>query len=175
MGHNVYRATDYDILPLNPDISVQSPPNAVEAHLLALVRSHLYGGYFLYSYGWDLTRRLQAQWETLQSDQGKALWETVSSFHGESVSTAQLSSFRPTTVSFGTSVSAPPHTHSYALTHASRYLQSRFIDVTYSSGDQNVSCNIKCIVLSCTHDSQLSPYILPIIYGSECSWLVHHS
>ena len=61
MGHNVYRATDYDVLPLNPDVSVQNPPNAVEAHLLALVRSHLYGGYFLYSYGWDLTRRLQAR------------------------------------------------------------------------------------------------------------------
>ena len=78
MGHNVYRATDYDILPLNPDVSVQNPPNTVEAHLLALVRSHLYGGYFLYSYGWDLTRRLQAQWQTLQDDAGKALWEVVS-------------------------------------------------------------------------------------------------
>ena len=77
MGHNVYRATDYDILPLNPDISVQSPPNAVEAHLLGLVRSHLYSGHFLYSYGWDLTRRLQAQWQTLQEDGSKALWEVV--------------------------------------------------------------------------------------------------
>lgn len=80
MGHNVYRATDYDILPLNPDVSVQNPPNTVESHLLALVRSHLYGGYFLYSYGWDLTRRLQAQWQTLKDDAGKALWEVVSIF-----------------------------------------------------------------------------------------------
>lgn len=77
MGHNVYRSTDYDILPLNPDVSVQSPPNTVEAHLLALVRSHLYGGYFLFSYGWDLTRRLQAQWEAGQEDT-KMLWEAVS-------------------------------------------------------------------------------------------------
>ena len=77
LGNNVYRATDYDILPLNPDVQVSSPPNVVEAHLLALVRSHLYGGFFLYSYGWDLTRRLQAQWETLEQDAGKALWEVV--------------------------------------------------------------------------------------------------
>ena len=80
MGHNVYRATDYDILPLNPDVLVSSPPNVVEAHLLALVRSHLYGGHFLFSYGWDLTRRLQAQWATLQEDAGKALWEVVRDF-----------------------------------------------------------------------------------------------
>ena len=78
MANNVYRATDFEILPLNPDVSVQNPPNRVEAHLLALVRSHLCGGYFLYSYGWDLTRRLQAQWETLKDDAGKALWEVVS-------------------------------------------------------------------------------------------------
>lgn len=78
MANNIYRATDFEILPLNPDVSVQNPPNRVEAHLLALVRSHLYGGYFLYSYGWDLTRRLQAQWETLKDDAGKALWEVVS-------------------------------------------------------------------------------------------------
>ncbi|PSR80730.1 hypothetical protein PHLCEN_2v6646 [Hermanssonia centrifuga] len=77
MSNNVYRATDYDILPLNPDVSVQNPPNTAEAHLLALVRSHLYGGQFLFSYGWDLTRRLQAQWETLQEDAGKALWDVA--------------------------------------------------------------------------------------------------
>lgn len=78
MGNNVYRSTDYDILPLNPDVSVSNPPNAAETHLLALVRSHLYGGYFLYSYGWDLTRRLQAQWGAIQEDAGRALWEVVS-------------------------------------------------------------------------------------------------
>ncbi|KAI0803150.1 SacI homology domain-containing protein [Irpex lacteus] len=116
MGHNVYRATDYDILPLNPDVSVSNPPNPVEAHLLALVRSHLYGGYFLYSYGWDLTRRLQAQWETIQEDAGRALWEVADDRF---------------------------FWNKYA------FLQSRFIDVTHSNTDQN-----------------LSPYILPIIYGT---------
>ena len=77
MGQSIYRATDYDILPLNPDISVSSPPNAVESHLLALVRSHLQGGVFFFSYSWDLTRRLQAQWSTLKEDGNKALWEIV--------------------------------------------------------------------------------------------------
>ena len=77
MRQNIYRATEYDILPLNPDVSVQSPPNAVEAHLLALVRSHLQGGSFFFSYAWDITRRLQAQWATLQQDGDKALWEIV--------------------------------------------------------------------------------------------------
>ena len=78
MRQNIYRATEYDILPLNPDVSVQTPPNAVEAHLLALVRSHLQGGTFFFSYGWDITRRLQAQWASLQQDGDKPLWEIVS-------------------------------------------------------------------------------------------------
>lgn len=104
MGNNVYRATDYDILPLNPDVSIQNPPNPVEAHLLALVRSHLYNGYFLYSYGWDLTRRLQAQWETLKDDAVKALWEVVGcnlfrSYFGSHL----LSPHRRTIASSGTS------------------------------------------------------------------------
>ncbi|OBZ79081.1 Uncharacterized protein C19F5.03 [Grifola frondosa] len=77
MRQNIYRATEYDILPLNPDISVQTPPNTVEAHLLALVRSHLLGGQFFFSYTWDVTRRLQAQWVTLQEDGDKALWESA--------------------------------------------------------------------------------------------------
>ncbi len=78
MRQNIYRATEYDILPLNPDVSVQTPPNAVEAHLLALVRSHLQGGTFFFSYAWDITRRLQAQWASLQQDGDKPLWEIVS-------------------------------------------------------------------------------------------------
>ncbi|TFY53114.1 hypothetical protein EVJ58_g9634 [Rhodofomes roseus] len=77
MGQNIYRATDYEILPLNPDISVSSPPHPVEAHLLALVKSHLASGNFLFSYAWDLTRRLQAQWASLKEDGDKPLWEVV--------------------------------------------------------------------------------------------------
>lgn len=77
LGENIYRATEFDILPLNPDVSVQNSPNAVEAHLLHLVRSHLEGGLFLLSYSWDLTRRLQAQWAGLENDRDKVLWEVV--------------------------------------------------------------------------------------------------
>lgn len=77
MGHEIFRATDFDILPLNPNVSVQSPPHPVETHLLALLKSHLYGGYFLYSCGQDITRRLQTQWENHDADEGKAYFEVV--------------------------------------------------------------------------------------------------
>lgn len=80
MGQNIYRATDFEILAMNPDVSVANPPNAIEAHLLALVKSHLFGGYFLFSYGWDLTRRLQAQWAAGQEENSKAMWEVVRAF-----------------------------------------------------------------------------------------------
>ncbi|KAF9817501.1 hypothetical protein IEO21_03352 [Rhodonia placenta] len=113
MGQNIYRATDYDILPLNPDISVTNPPHPVEAHLLALVRSHLAGGSFFFSYAWDLTRRLQAQWTALHEDKDKPLWEVADDRF-----------------------------------FWNKYLQSRLIDVTLGNPDQN-----------------LSPYILPVMYG----------
>jgi phosphatidylinositol 4-phosphatase len=77
MGHDVYHALDFDILPLGPGISVKDPGHPVESHLLALVRTHLNSGYFLFSYGTDLTRRMQAQYEAQEKDQGKALWEVV--------------------------------------------------------------------------------------------------
>jgi phosphatidylinositol 4-phosphatase len=78
MGQDVYRATDFDILPIGSNASVTHPAHPVEAHLLALVKSHLKNGYFLFSYTWDLTRRMQAQWESREKDQGKAMWEVVS-------------------------------------------------------------------------------------------------
>ncbi|KAI1797590.1 SacI homology domain-containing protein [Ganoderma leucocontextum] len=114
MRQNIYRATEYDILPLNPDVSVQSPPNVVESHLLALVQSHLQGGTFFFSYGWDITRRLQAQWMTLQEDGDKALWEIADDRF-----------------------------------FWNKFLQNRFIDITSTNPDQN-----------------LSAYILPVIYGT---------
>lgn len=77
MGYEVYRATDFDILPLNPNISVHYPPHPVEGHLLALVRSHLNESFLLFSYGCDITTRLQAQWAAQKSSQWKALWEAV--------------------------------------------------------------------------------------------------
>ncbi|THH19070.1 hypothetical protein EUX98_g8842 [Antrodiella citrinella] len=114
MGQHIYHATDYDILPLNPDVSTTNPPNAVEAHLQALVRSHLAGGYFLFSYSWDLTRRLQAQWSSIEGDKEKQLWEVADERF-----------------------------------FWNRFLQSRFIDATFAKGDND-----------------LSPYILPIVYGT---------
>jgi phosphatidylinositol 4-phosphatase len=77
MGQEVYRATDFDILPLNPNISVQYPPHPAEGHLLALVQSHLNNSLLLFSYGWDLTTRLQAQWATQERTQRQALWEAA--------------------------------------------------------------------------------------------------
>jgi len=77
MGHEIYRATNFDIFPMNPNISIDDPPHPVEGHLLALVRSHLRGGNFLFSYEWDLSRRMQAQWQTRDKEAGKYLWEMV--------------------------------------------------------------------------------------------------
>ncbi|KXN83618.1 hypothetical protein AN958_01183 [Leucoagaricus sp. SymC.cos] len=77
MDHEIYRATGFDILPVNPNISSHNPPHPVETHLLGLVRSHLHNGNFLFSYEWDVTRRLQLQWETREKDELKAFWETV--------------------------------------------------------------------------------------------------
>ncbi|TFK76793.1 hypothetical protein BDN72DRAFT_783263 [Pluteus cervinus] len=77
MGHEIYRAADFDILPLNPNVNVQNPPHPVEAHYLALVKSHLSGGNFLFSYTWDLSRRLQAQHHFREKDAQKAMWETA--------------------------------------------------------------------------------------------------
>ena len=82
MGHDVYRAADFDILPLNPNVSAQNPPHPVERHLLALVRSHLLGGHFLFSYGWDLSTRLQTQCSERDNGFEKSLWEQVSAIIG---------------------------------------------------------------------------------------------
>lgn len=77
MGHPIYRAVDFDILPLDPGVSVSKPSHPVEIHLLALVRSHLNNGNFLYSYEFDVTRRLQAQYVARETDEGKPMWEIV--------------------------------------------------------------------------------------------------
>ena len=76
MGHDIYQATDFDFLPLRA-LSLQTPPHPVEAHLIALVRSHLHGGNFVFSYTWDLTRRLQIQWDNREEDASKAFWQVV--------------------------------------------------------------------------------------------------
>jgi phosphatidylinositol 4-phosphatase len=74
LGHQVFRATDFKVLPLASSLVEQHP---VESHLLALVRAHLFGGTFWFSYTWDLTCRLQEQRLTRDKNVGKAIWETV--------------------------------------------------------------------------------------------------
>ena len=76
-NNDIFNANEFEIMPLNPDVSVQNPSHPVEAYLLALVRSHLNGGSFFFSYTWDLTRRLQVQWLEEKADAGKASWEAV--------------------------------------------------------------------------------------------------
>ncbi|KAI6005178.1 SacI homology domain-containing protein [Pisolithus orientalis] len=111
LGHDIYRAADFDILPLNPSVSVQYPSHPVEGHLLALVRAHLFGGYFLFSYTFDLSRRLQAQWNESGSDATRPLWEQADDRF-----------------------------------FWNKFLQSRLIDTEIAQ--------------------DLSPYILPIVYGT---------
>ncbi|KZV70310.1 hypothetical protein PENSPDRAFT_651589 [Peniophora sp. CONT] len=77
LGHAIWRATKFDLLPIEPNASVSHPAHPVEAHLLALVKTHLKDGIFLYSYTFDVTRRLQAQWVARERDEGKASWEVV--------------------------------------------------------------------------------------------------
>jgi hypothetical protein len=79
-GQDVYRATKFELLPLNPNVNVYQPPHPVEGHLLALLQSHLNSGFFLFSYGVDLSRRLQVQYETVEADKTKALWEVVRTY-----------------------------------------------------------------------------------------------
>lgn len=77
IGNHVYQATAFAILPLNPDINVQSPPHPVEAHLLKLLRAHLDSGIFLFSYEYDVTRRMQVQWQHHNRDADKGMWEVA--------------------------------------------------------------------------------------------------
>jgi SacI homology domain len=77
MGQDVYHATNFEILPLNPNISVENPPHVVEANFLALLKSHFQSGSFLVSYNWDLTTRLQEQYQRAAQAEDKALYELV--------------------------------------------------------------------------------------------------
>ncbi|KAL5535134.1 SAC1 [Sanghuangporus sanghuang] len=73
LGHEIFRATKFDLLPVNPDVEPEFYP--AEHYLTGLLRKHLEEGLFWFSYTWDLTRRLQAQWS--DSGDGKYLWEVA--------------------------------------------------------------------------------------------------
>ena len=75
--NDIWHAKEFEIIPLNPNVSVQNPSHPVEAYLLALVKSHLNGGSFFFSHTWDLSRRLQVQWLSEKADADKAMWEVV--------------------------------------------------------------------------------------------------
>ncbi|GAA98455.1 uncharacterized protein L969DRAFT_61487 [Mixia osmundae IAM 14324] len=67
LSHPVYQATDFKVFAIEPmpfewtvdKVLAAGHPN--EKYLLSLVKSHLYSGPFYFSYGYDLTRSLQAQ------------------------------------------------------------------------------------------------------------------
>lgn len=97
---------DFDILPLDPGISASKPSHPVETHLLALVRTHLNSGQFLYCYEFDVTRRLQAQYVAREKDEGKPMWETVGVALSEDTTSASSLALRQMTDSFGISKAA---------------------------------------------------------------------
>ncbi|KAL1697459.1 SacI homology domain-containing protein [Schizophyllum commune] len=81
LGHKVYRLHDFELIPINPlmspDLTNNNQVHPVEAHLQALVKSHLSNGVFWASYTCDITTRLQAQWETREQRAHSALYEVA--------------------------------------------------------------------------------------------------
>ncbi len=139
MGHPIYRAVDFDILPLDPDISTSKPSHPVETHLLALVRTHLNSGQFLYCYEFDVTRRLQAQYVARQKDEGKSMWEMVGVAFSNNTTSISSSALRPMTGSSGISEVGSPKAHVKLIIVPYRFLQSRFMDISISDLNNDVS------------------------------------
>lgn len=62
LSHQIYLATDFRLLPLNPASSSQAIlGNPIENELVSLVELGLKAGPMWFSYGWDLTNTLQRQ------------------------------------------------------------------------------------------------------------------
>ena len=139
MGHPIYLAVDFDILPLDPGISVSKPSHPVETHLLALVRTHLNCGQFLYSYEFDVTRRLQAQYVARQKDEDMPMWEIVRVVPSKYATSVSSSALRPMTGSSGISEAGSPNMHVKLIIVPYRFLQSRFIDISISDLNNDVS------------------------------------
>jgi SacI homology domain len=139
LGHPVYRAVDFDILPLDPGISASKPSHPVETHLLALVRTHLNCGQFLYSYEFDVTRRLQAQYVARQKDEDMPMWEIVSIVLSKYPTSVSSSALRPMTGSSGISKAGSPKIHVKLIIDPYRFLQSRFMDISISDLNNDVS------------------------------------
>lgn len=80
----------------------------METHLLALVRTHLNSGQFLYCYEFDVTRRLQAQYVAREKDEGKPMWETVRVALSEDTTSTSSPALRQMTDSSGISKAGSP-------------------------------------------------------------------
>jgi hypothetical protein len=130
---------DFDILPLDPGISASKPSHPVETHLLALVRTHLNYGQFLYSYEFDVTRRLQAQYVARQKDEDMPMWETVGVIISKYPTSVSFSALRPMTDSSGISEAGSPKMHVKLIIVPYRFLQSRFMDISISDLNNDVS------------------------------------
>ena len=129
---------DFDILPLDPGISASKPSHPVETHLLALVRTHLNSGQFLYGYEFDVTRRLQAQYVARQKDD-MPMWEIVGVVLSKYATSVSSSALRPMTGSSGISKAGSPKMHVKLNIVPYRFLQSRLMDISISDLNNDVS------------------------------------
>src|SRR6266404_2144089 len=138
LGHPIYRAVDFDILPIRPGLSATKPSHPVETHLLALVRSHLSTSLFLYSYVFDITRRLQAQYVARESDEGKPMWEMVRvAYQGQCLFSQPRRLGRRQVL-----LEQVRWCHGSGLQFVDfsfRFLQSRFMDISISDPKNDVS------------------------------------
>ena len=73
LGHEIYRAEKFELLPVNPDVKSELHP--AEHYLSGILQKHFAENLFWVSYSWDLTRRMQAQYK--DGGDGKYLWEVV--------------------------------------------------------------------------------------------------
>lgn len=78
-SHTIYHATEFRVLPISAPTSNTMMDHPVEKHLVDLMEQHLATSVLWFSYGYDLTRNLQAQ--TLNPADNKPLWETVGTKH----------------------------------------------------------------------------------------------
>lgn len=180
MGHDIYQATDFEFLPFRA-LSPHNPPHPVEAHLLALVRSHLHGGNFLLSYTWDLTRRLQIQWDNREDDASKAFWQVVRKpLCFSLLPDNNICFLRLMIASFGIGISKYCLLDFGTEWDAARFLQTKFID-TASSNPNSTVCALGSLTTfsSNLHFNKFDAFILPIMYGSESAPLtvvcIHNS
>ena len=79
LSHPIFLATDFRLLPLNPQSSTQVIlGNPIEKELVSLVEQGLKAGNIWFSYGWDLTNTLQRQQEQQDAGMGPGkapLWQ----------------------------------------------------------------------------------------------------